>query len=161
MACNACRKKRSRRDAPKHNLGPWVSVHSMPALDVALELARGVRQRELLLGWESYSGSTAKERGIGSTFRGLYRKGANHLLQRMTEAGVEWSLEDAGTRTIVRTPFQEKILRIEGLRCMRHADCLALTPEFKTIHPALARACAACGFRRPSPKKRTSKSRYR
>ena len=106
-------RRRVRRDP---NLGPWVRVHSPAALEAALKLARGSRQRELILGWETYSGSTAKERGIGSTFRNLYRKGHDRLLWRLKNAGVEWTLEDGGTRTVVRTPFQEKILHLHAFR---------------------------------------------
>ena len=106
-------RRRARRDP---NLGPWVRVHSPAALEAALKLARGTRQRELLLGRETYSGSTAKERGIGSTFRNLYRKGHDRLLWRLKNAGVEWTLEDGGTRTVVRTPFQEKILNLHAFR---------------------------------------------
>lgn len=106
-------RRRTRRDP---NLGPWVRVYSPQALEAALKLARGNRQRELLLGWESYSGSTAKERGIGTTFRNLYRKGHDRLLNRLTNAGVEWRLEDVATRTIVKTPFQEKVLVLESFR---------------------------------------------
>ena len=109
--------RRLRRTARRDpNLGPWVRVHSPAALEAALKLARGTRQRELLLGRETYSGSTAKERGIGSTFRNLYRKGHDRLLWRLKNAGIEWTLEDGGTRTVVRTPFQEKILHLHTFR---------------------------------------------
>jgi hypothetical protein len=123
----------------KHNLGPWVIIRDMEALNVALTLARGKRQRELLLGWETYSGSTAKERGVDSTFRKLYQKGHDALLERLRLAGVEWTFEPAGPRTVVRTVFQEQFLTIEFARCMVHEDCL-LVPELgracreKTLH---------------------------
>jgi hypothetical protein len=71
------------------NSTPWTITYDDSALEAALHLARGCYQRNLLLGWESLSGSTL--RGKASHYGRMYALSRRHLLQRLTQAGIPWS----------------------------------------------------------------------
>ena len=55
----------------------------------ALLLARGVYQRNIILGIEALSGATLK--GKARNWGAKYRDSRRNLLARMTAAGVRWS----------------------------------------------------------------------
>ena len=71
----------------------WSRILSPVALDTALRLARGLYQRGVVMGTESPSGSTLKDRQIGATFRKNYVKSLAAFFDRLTAAGVPWRLE--------------------------------------------------------------------
>lgn len=67
----------------------WTVARNEEAFDRAMKLARGCYQRNLLLGWESLSGSTLK--GRAARYRGRYQASAANLLARMSAAGISWA----------------------------------------------------------------------
>lgn len=72
-------------------------------IDFALNLCRGSYQRNLLRGTEYLSGSNL--RGKAASYRGRYNASRDALLERMTKAGIPW--------TIVKTDRQR--LSVAGI----------------------------------------------
>ena len=86
---------RRRRDPSTEGPRPnytWSKILSPVALDAALQLAQGPYQRAVIMGTESASGSTLKDRHIGATFRKNYWRSLNVFFGRLTAAGVAWRL---------------------------------------------------------------------
>jgi len=81
--------------------GPWVDVRDEEALERALALCKGEYQRNLVLGYESLSGSTL--RGRASNWNSKYASSRDNLLQRLRESGVPVSerREDHNRRILV------------------------------------------------------------
>lgn len=88
----------------------WVEVWSKAAWHRALALARGRYQDGLLRGYEAYSGRT--RRGEGGDWGSQRRKSRDALLERMTRAGIPWSIrEDEDTKRkilVIGEPPEEK-----------------------------------------------------
>lgn len=72
------------------------------AFEKARALCRGAYQENLLIGIEALSGSTL--RGKARRYSAQYKRSAQSLLRRMTEAGIPWREE--------RGPHGKRILVI-------------------------------------------------
>jgi hypothetical protein len=76
----------------------WTLVRDQAAHQAALKLARGTYQRNLLLGVESWSGSTLK--GAARGWGARYNASRTALAARLREAGIPVALETIGRRKV-------------------------------------------------------------
>jgi len=69
------------------DVGNWVVVHDFDALEKALKLAKGSYQKNLLLGFESMSGSSIK--GSAKKYSYKYHVSRQHLIARVESVGIK------------------------------------------------------------------------
>jgi len=69
--------------------GPWVDVRDEKALERALDLCKGEYQRNLVLGYESLSGSTL--RGASVRWNSKYYASRDSLIKRLRDSGIQVS----------------------------------------------------------------------
>jgi hypothetical protein len=67
----------------------WTIVTDLSALNQALKQARGCYQEAVILGRENLS--TSLLAGKAQRYSGHYRRSIDNLLDRLTDAGIEWS----------------------------------------------------------------------
>lgn len=82
-------------------MGEWTKVTDNAAFDKALSLAEGTYQRDLILGRESWSGSTLTS--AARKYGGRYANSRAHLLARLKDNGVPCGVErvEHGRRVLV------------------------------------------------------------
>lgn len=77
----------------------WVIYHNPDEQETALQLARGSYQRNLLLGYEAWSGSTLK--GKAKKWSGQYSRSRESLLSRLYRAGLEVTFQTINRRKVL------------------------------------------------------------
>ena len=73
-------------------MSKWIEVRDEAVLAKALKLARGCYQRNLLLGRESYSGSTLT--GRAREWSGRYKNSRLNLMARIWKADLPVEIEE-------------------------------------------------------------------
>lgn len=76
----------------------WIAFRSLSVQQAALAQAKGCYQRNLLEGWEAWSGSTLK--GKASRYGARYAGSRTSLITRLRAAGIPVAFETRGQRKV-------------------------------------------------------------